>query len=94
MSHVPDDLRELYEDAMGDDSRCSRTTTSGFMCELIERLGQAEQERDALKAQVANLTEPVSERSKKLWHKEWRPIINAIGEILVQEAMDAIERTL
>jgi hypothetical protein len=33
------------------------------------------------------------ETRRKLW-EEWRPIINAIGEISVQEAMNAIEHTL
>ncbi len=36
----------------------------------------------------------VPESKRALWFNEWRPIINAIGEISVQEAMDAIERDL
>ncbi len=36
------DLQELYEDCMADDSRASRTTTSGSMIELIERIDAAE----------------------------------------------------
>ena len=39
---VPEDLRELYEDCLAEDSRCSRTTTGGFMQALIERIALAE----------------------------------------------------
>ena len=31
---------------------------------------------------------------REIWFSEWRPIINAIGEISVREAMNAIERDL
>jgi len=58
-----------------------------------ERAIKAEQERDELKAQVARLSALVSER-RKLWFEHWRPIIKAIGELSVQEGMDAIERDL
>ena len=40
---------------------------------------------------------PVSvggEDASQLWFNKIRPIINAIGEISVQEAMDAVERML
>lgn len=51
----------------------------------LERLCQ--QQHEAL---VKALSKPVSE----IWFQQWKPIINAIGEISVQEAMDAIERGL
>ena len=41
-------------------------------------------------AQVKALSRPVSE----IWFQQWKPIINAIGEISVQEARDVIERGL
>ena len=43
-----------------------------------------------LRAALDKATGPVS----RWWFEEARPIINAIGEISVQEAMDAIERGL
>lgn len=47
-------------------------------------------ENDRLRAALDKATGPVSD----WWFKKARPIINAIGEISVQEAMDAIERGL
>lgn len=48
-----------------------------------------------LRALTAPSPLPVREQTKRdIWFKEFRPIINAIGEISVQEAMDAIERDL
>lgn len=49
-------------------------------------------ELTALRERLAEMEKPVSIR--EWWYKEARPIINAIGEISVQEAMDAIERYL
>jgi hypothetical protein len=43
-----------------------------------------------LRAALDKATGPVS----RWWFEEARPIINAIGEISVQEAMDFIEREL
>ena len=40
---IPEDLRELYGDCVADDSRASRTTTSGFMAELIRRLAKSKE---------------------------------------------------
>ncbi len=50
----------------------------------------AEKRAADAEAQVKALSRPVSE----IWFQRWKPIINAIGEISVQEAMDAIERGL
>lgn len=49
-----------------------------------------ERELTQLRAALDKATGPVSD----WWFKKARPIINAIGEISVQEAMDGIERGL
>lgn len=51
-------------------------------------------ENTSLREQVARLSAPVSELKRHAWFDDFRPIINAIGEISVQEAMDAIEHDL
>lgn len=43
---------------------------------------------------IDELETELREAKKRAWFEDFRPIINAIGEISVQEAMDAIERTL
>lgn len=45
-------------------------------------------------AEIERLRGALKEARRKAWQDDFRPIINAIGEISVQEAMDAIERTL
>lgn len=45
-------------------------------------------------AQIASLTDYIRDLKRKFWYDEVRPIINAIGEISVQEAMDGVERLL
>jgi hypothetical protein len=55
---------------------------------MYDALQKAQAENADLRAQLARMTQPV----KRWWFAEARPIINAIGEISVQEAMDAIER--
>ena len=47
-----------------------------------------------LTAENARLEDSVANARRRAWINDFRPIINAIGEISVQEAMDAIERTL
>lgn len=54
---------------------------------LTAELREAKQECERLKA-------PVSDVKRKAWFDDFRPIVNAIGEMSVQEAMDAIERDL
>ena len=56
--------------------------------------------REALMKTIEKLTiknnqleDRLTNARRHAWN-EWRPIINAIGELSVQEAMDAIERTL
>jgi hypothetical protein len=61
---------------------------------LQSRMKELEQENAEFKAKVERLTRPVTELRREAWFNDWRPIINAIGEISVQEAMDAIERNL
>jgi hypothetical protein len=57
--------------------------------------------RESLLKTIENLTEEnarledsVANARRRAWINDFRPIINAIGEISVQEAMDAIERAL
>ena len=54
---IPEDLKEQYEDCLADDSRTGRTTTSGFMSNLIESIARLEAENAALRAQVERLSE-------------------------------------
>jgi hypothetical protein len=73
----------------------SVTTTQGLRDELAlaqQQIARLERELAEARAQVERLTKPV--RIRDWWFSEARPIINAIGYLSVQEAMDAIERAL
>ena len=47
-----------------------------------------------LYADHAAEVERLKAEKRTWWHRDIRPIINAIGELSVQEAMDAVERDL
>ena len=75
----------------------SVTTMRGLRDELAiaqQQIARLERElaKARARAQVERLTKPV--RIRDWWFSEARPIINAIGYLSVQEAMDAIERAL
>jgi hypothetical protein len=55
---------------------------------VIESLRNSHRE---LEAQLRERDAELATYRKLAW-QEWKPIINAIGEISVQEAMDAIDR--
>lgn len=57
---------------------------------LAGYIARIEAERDEARAAAEAMSKAVS----RWWFEEARPIINAIGEISVQEAMDFIEREL
>ena len=59
--------------------------------ELAEFLKQALAPKPSL---TKRMTVILTREQKRAAWKEFRPVINAIGEISVQEAMDAIERSL
>ena len=48
----------------------------------------------ALESQLKQARDERDEARRLAWFNDFRPIINAIGEISVQEAMNAIERDL
>ena len=91
LAAIEDELRRITA-LKADAKRLERrlATKEQVIIREMERAGKAKAENDRLRAALDKATGPVSD----WWFKEARPIINAIGEISVQEAMDAIERGL
>jgi hypothetical protein len=63
---------------------------AGYIARIEAQVATLTQERDEARAAAQAMSKAVS----RWWFEEARPIINAIGEISVQEAMDFIEREL
>jgi hypothetical protein len=79
------------------DSRLKTAKEPDIRRMILETFDRLIYERNAAETALAAATaenERLSAARKSLWLDEWKPIINAIGEISVQEAMDAIERSL
>ena len=95
---IPEDLHEDWVSACAErDNEDRPELWRRAMREVvtyIERIAKAEAENATLKAQIEALGRPVTDERKRIWFEDFRPTIDAIGEISVQEAMDAIERSL
>ena len=90
------ECEELRRCESPDPLECDNTNNHPHACHCNDP-AYWKQKSDSLQAQVEQLQRQVAELSagkKALWFNGWRPIIDAIGEISVQEAMDAIERDL
>jgi hypothetical protein len=61
---------------------------------LVEQKLLAELDYSELQDERDWLKEKLAVARRNAWFADFRPIINAIGELSVQEAMDAIERSL